>query len=239
MKDLNYNIGRMKKDKWSKKYNLDACIECGRSDIPHHGQGLCRNCHSQKCKQSLAYKKWYEKYKQSGKRKECYQRWEQSDKGKETIRKYKRKYNRTEKRKACCQKWEQSDKGKESRRRYRQSPKAKEHRKEYMKEWHQSYMRKPEVKENYRNHCRKRRAIKAELNYWLPFYDMIWMWAKELTFGYCPNCGEFFDNGIHKLTQDHIIPISKGGIHSIENVQPMCARCNESKGNQTYIWYQT
>lgn len=43
--------------------------------------------------------------------------------------------------------------------------------------------------------------------------------------GLCLQCGS-----THKLTADHIVPISRGGKTVRENLQCLCQRCNSSKG---------
>jgi 5-methylcytosine-specific restriction endonuclease McrA len=40
-----------------------------------------------------------------------------------------------------------------------------------------------------------------------------------------------------KLTRDHVIPLTQGGSDSIDNIQPLCARCNSKKTNK-YIDYR-
>jgi 5-methylcytosine-specific restriction endonuclease McrA len=40
------------------------------------------------------------------------------------------------------------------------------------------------------------------------------------------------------LQQDHVIPLSKNGLHCMENLMPACRSCNASKGNKdAYLWY--
>ncbi len=44
----------------------------------------------------------------------------------------------------------------------------------------------------------------------------------------CAICGS-----TEQITQDHIIPITKGGNDSKDNLQPLCRRCNSAKRAQT------
>lgn len=41
-----------------------------------------------------------------------------------------------------------------------------------------------------------------------------------------------------KLTQDHIIPLDKGGRHSIGNLIPACRRCNAQKSNKLPVYWR-
>lgn len=50
-------------------------------------------------------------------------------------------------------------------------------------------------------------------------------------YGYtCPCCRKSEQE--IKLTEDHIIPLSKGGSDVIENIQPLCLRCNLVKSSK-------
>ena len=60
-----------------------------------------------------------------------------------------------------------------------------------------------------------------------------WKKTKEYFNNKCCYCGKTI-----KLTQDHFIPLSKGGGYVVTNIVPSCQSCNSSKGNKDFFeWY--
>ena len=57
-------------------------------------------------------------------------------------------------------------------------------------------------------------------------------WDDKLSLaGYkCVNCGSEAD-----IVIDHIIPLSKGGTNTIDNIQPLCRSCNSSKRDRDEV----
>lgn len=48
----------------------------------------------------------------------------------------------------------------------------------------------------------------------------------------CQKC-----SATENITIDHIIPIARGGRHSIGNLQPLCGRCNSQKNTKLWMEY--
>ena len=52
----------------------------------------------------------------------------------------------------------------------------------------------------------------------------------------CQNCGASVHNEPNLLLEiDHIVPISKGGLTTEDNLQTLCWRCNRSKGSKIIL----
>jgi 5-methylcytosine-specific restriction endonuclease McrA len=60
-----------------------------------------------------------------------------------------------------------------------------------------------------------------------------WKRCKKHFDNKCAYCGEEGN-----MTQDHFIPLSKGGEYTINNIIPVCRSCNSSKHNKDFFeWY--
>lgn len=62
-----------------------------------------------------------------------------------------------------------------------------------------------------------------------------WIALKELYRNTCPSCKR--SEPEVRLTEDHIVPISKGGTDSIANIQPLCRSCNSVKNNKEVRYF--
>jgi 5-methylcytosine-specific restriction endonuclease McrA len=60
-------------------------------------------------------------------------------------------------------------------------------------------------------------------------------WRETLAYfnGHCAYCGE----PMNPPTQDHMMPISRGGAHLIENIVPACGTCNSRKHTRNLLEY--
>ena len=133
-----------------------------------------------------------------------------------------RRTKNPEKYKAINLKYEQSGKrpkykNKEVRDRWLE--RTAEHRKVYEQEYNK---KNPHIGRNKRA---RRRAIITQATI-VPFTQEQ-LKARLSMFGnHCWMCGGPFEE------IDHVIPLSKGGLHTLSNLRPSCIKCNRSKGTK-------
>lgn len=102
----------------------------------------------------------------------------------------------------------------------RQRERDPEKAKQASKAWRQRNWDK-----EYATQCRRRaRILAAPVN---DFTSLQWEQLKRDFQFRCAYC-----NRKRKLTRDHVIPLSKGGAHTLSNIVPACQSCNSSKGTK-------
>lgn len=82
---------------------------------------------------------------------------------------------------------------------------------------------------------RKRRAI--QLNAEGSHTEEEWQQLKEKFLFSCLCCKK--QEPFIRLTQDHIVPLSRGGNDYISNIQPLCQSCNSRKNTKTIDYATT
>ena len=127
---------------------------------------------------------------------------------------------KAEKRREQTRKWrkENPEKVLEIQRKYREA-----HPEVYREATKKYYQANPEVK---RAAERKRKAKKHENS----VFEISTKELKKLYAGPCSYC-----KASGEMTLDHVVPISKGGVHGVSNLVPACGPCNFSKGQKLLI----
>ena len=234
---------------------MKRCSKCGRllslSEFywrrkEQRHESWCKDCFNAQCKkyrQSERGKRIAELYRQSQEYEEKRARHRETVKYKMTTAHYqqtdnyrlaRRRYDTSDKGKAAKGRYERSNKGKAKTVRYLQSPKGKATRARYCetpkcKATKRSYRISFEGRVAKAKSGAKRRAAKkidatlsaAEWKKILQAHKSRCYWCKTKL-------------KASAVTMDHVVPLSKGGQHTKENVVPACQHCNSSK--QAQLW---
>lgn len=154
-------------------------------------------------------------HKSLQKRKEYGKKWyqENPEKAKKYSKKQREKYPEYQK------DWYQ--KNPEKRKKYNEKWRKKnpEKAKECNRKWHKANIEKV----NFLNERRRVRKKEAEGLHTFAEWELL-----KKQYGHkCLSCGKCEPE--IKLTEDHIIPLDKGGSDYIDNIQPLCRSCNCKK----------
>jgi 5-methylcytosine-specific restriction endonuclease McrA len=129
-------------------------------------------------------------------------------------------------------KYSNTEQGRKLAEDFRKTANQRERRKAYMnsergKSLHKKYRQSDKGKAVMARKGNKRRA---EISMLSTLTAQEWNDIKKQYKYKCVYCGQ-----VKPLSQDHIVPISKGGNHIKENIVPACKSCNSIKGNRPVL----
>jgi hypothetical protein len=197
------------------------CIGCGEIkpiECFYSKQSRCKECFAIQNKEYRINNK--EKVAQYSKE------WQRNNPEKVKIRNEKWRKANIEKSNAARRKWQKNNPDKikkqdpEVARRWRANHPEKA--KEVVKKYQASH---PEIR---REQVRKRRALKKGVS-GEHFTEKQWRELLDFYGGKCIAPGEHAG----RIERDHVIPFTKGGTDSIDNIQPLCKLHNIRKSNKT------
>jgi len=169
------------------------------------------------------YKERYRKQNPE-KLKFAYKKYSNSDKGKKTKKDYmeRMRIECPERKRAIVKKYDKSEKGKVNRKKWLLK------NQERIRKCYRDYMKTLKGRESHKIHTHKRRAIIKSLTEHFTLSE--WEALKEQWDYTCLSCKKKISE--IKLSPDHIIPLSKGGKNTIDNIQVLCLKCNLKKNNK-------
>ena len=126
------------------------------------------------------------------------------------------------------------DRDRKNARRYSQRPDVKAYRSAWIKanahrvpEYNAKWLRLHPEKARLRSHQSRVRRLAVER---FLVSESDWLQLCRRFGERCAYCGD-----VAKLTIDHVVPITRGGRHSIGNLLPACRSCNASKNNRFLV----
>ena len=115
---------------------------------------------------------------------------------------------------------------------YHATPEGSAKRRERNKLSMQQFRLDPVKAEKLREYTRQYRALARGAIQGVTKADLVALMAS--TGGCCWYCGD----PLAKPAFDHVMPVSLGGSHAIENLVPCCQPCNSAKGQKTLDQFQ-
>ena len=224
---------------------MKTCSKCGLlldESRFRRGQSPCRACENEKARayrQTEAYRIVKERYRQSEKGKQTARaREERPD-----IKEKRRLFSRSPQGKVNQAKYEATEKGQATRvkalTKYRASPQGKlqaqamHERRKLRPEWKEKKKaidqrwRQSEKGRASRAAMSERRRARKACSPEIRLTAAQWLEILKVNRYRCFYCKQKM-----KLTMDHVIPLSKGGMHVRENVVPACQGCNSQKNDR-------